>query len=123
MTKGPLATFRKRHITRRIRSRFCRHLYTDRNRDPNASILIAGSARSGTTWLADIIAQATSARIVFEPFHHEFVEDSRKFKAFPYRRVEVNDSELQNFCICLLAAFVVAGSIGALRSLSAIEES
>lgn len=31
---------------------------------------VSGSARSGTTWLADMIANAAGARVVFEPLHH-----------------------------------------------------
>ena len=31
---------------------------------------VSGSARSGTTWLADMLAHAAGARVVFEPLHH-----------------------------------------------------
>jgi hypothetical protein len=44
---------------------------------PDDTIVVAGSARSGTTWVGDVVAQATNSRIVFEPFlidrHGDFV--------------------------------------------------
>ena len=43
-------------------------LYWDRARFPDDVFLVVGSGRSGTTWIADVIAKATNARIVFEPF-------------------------------------------------------
>ncbi len=43
-------------------------LYKDRARFPDDVVLVVGSARSGTTWVADVIARATNARVIFEPF-------------------------------------------------------
>ena len=35
----------------------------------NIPAVIAGSGRSGTTWVLDVIAQANGLRTIFEPFH------------------------------------------------------
>ena len=32
------------------------------------TLLVAGTARSGTTWVGDVVAHATKSRIIFEPF-------------------------------------------------------
>ena len=40
----------------------------DHNRDPLRSVLLLGSARSGTTWLAQNISDQCKLRLVFEPF-------------------------------------------------------
>lgn len=42
--------------------------------DPAATVLLAGSGRSGTTWLGQIINHANSYRDVFEPFHPQHVK-------------------------------------------------
>jgi hypothetical protein len=34
-------------------------------------VLIAGSGRSGTTWVSNVIARATNSRTIFEPFLHD----------------------------------------------------
>ena len=36
---------------------------------PNANVWIAGSGRSGTTWLATMVAETVRARVIFEPLH------------------------------------------------------
>jgi len=45
------------------------HLYLDLNHDPDRAILVVGSGRSGTTWLAELLSRQLRARLVFEPFH------------------------------------------------------
>jgi len=45
------------------------HLYLDLNHDPDRAILVVGSGRSGTTWLAELLSRRLRARLVFEPFH------------------------------------------------------
>jgi hypothetical protein len=65
-----------------IGSRF----YVNPDPDPHKSILVAGTARSGTTWLGDLIASQISCRILFEPFHPKLVPDYRSFNYFQYMR-------------------------------------
>jgi hypothetical protein len=58
------------------------------------SILVAGAGRSGTTWLADIIASQIPCRIMFEPFHPRQVEAFQQFHYFHYMRPTEENSEL-----------------------------
>jgi len=46
-----------------------RRLYLDLNHDPARGVVVMGSGRSGTTWLAELLAQGLRARLVYEPFH------------------------------------------------------
>lgn len=45
--------------------------------DPSKTIVLAGSGRSGTTWLGDIIAADWRFRIIFEPFDARKVPEAR----------------------------------------------
>lgn len=52
-----------------------RHGYLDLGRGKE-TVIVAGSGRSGTTWLGDVVAKATGSRIIFEPF---LVDNERDF--------------------------------------------
>ncbi len=41
------------------------------------SVVVAGAPRSGTTWLAELLAEACGAAMLFEPFHPECVPAAR----------------------------------------------
>lgn len=43
-------------------------IYLDVGGGADDVVLVAGTGRSGTTWVGDVIASATSGRVVFEPF-------------------------------------------------------
>lgn len=58
---------------------------------------MAGTARSGTTWLADLIASQITCRIMFEPFNPELVSEYRGFHYFHYMRPEWDNKELYGF--------------------------
>jgi hypothetical protein len=45
--------------------------------DPSKTIVLAGSGRSGTTWLGNIIAANWSFRIIFEPFDARQVPEAK----------------------------------------------
>ncbi len=57
-----------------------------------------GSARSGTTWLGDLLAACLRARIVFEPFHPVHVPGMARFGLMPYRSPDEEDAEFLDFC-------------------------
>jgi hypothetical protein len=76
----------------------CRRLYQDRLRDPHRSIFVAGTARSGTTWLGDIISSQVPCRVMFEPFHSKNVEAYRRFNYFQYMRPDAANLALRNYC-------------------------
>jgi hypothetical protein len=71
-----------------LRSRLHSRFYADLNRDHKNSIFLAGSARSGTTWVSDIINYKNEYRYVFEPFHPSKVRVCKGFKHKQYLRPE-----------------------------------
>jgi len=65
--------------------------------------MVAGAARSGTTWLADLIASQMPSRIMFEPFHPELVADFARFNYFQYMRPDQQDAALREFTARVLS--------------------
>ena len=58
---------------------------------------MAGAARSGTTWLADLISSQIPSRILFEPFNPDLVSDYRRFHYFQYMRPGTQNPEFYAF--------------------------
>ena len=90
-------------LKRRLVRTVCRRLYQDRNRDTSHSFLIAGTGRSGTTWLADIVASQLPCRIMFEPFYSKLVNDFSQFHYFHYMRPSDQDNDLLAYCKKILS--------------------
>ncbi|HSJ64600.1 MAG TPA: sulfotransferase domain-containing protein [Gemmatimonadaceae bacterium] len=65
--------------------RFSARLYVDLG-GADATTLIAGMGRSGTTWVAAVVNHDFSHRIVFEPFRPHVVRAAEAFGPFPYVR-------------------------------------
>lgn len=82
---------------KRIVFPLCRQLYRDNNPDASRSILVAGAARSGTTWVAEILASDGRCRIMFEPFQSRLVEQFSNFNYFQYMRPGAEDDELVSY--------------------------
>jgi hypothetical protein len=59
---------------------------------------VAGTARSGTTWLGDILAWQLHGRIMFEPFHARKVKPFSQYHYFHYMRPDEKDEVLGAFC-------------------------
>jgi hypothetical protein len=68
--------------------------------------MVAGTARSGTTWLGDLIASQLSCRILFEPFNPNLVQDYQHFQYFQYMRPGTVDPELYAFCFQVLSGAI-----------------
>jgi hypothetical protein len=60
-----------------------RRLYFDLNHDLGATVLVVGSGRSGTTWLAELLARQLKRRPVFEPFHPRDSPIQHSLRLFP----------------------------------------
>lgn len=73
------------------------HFYINPDRDLRRSILVSGTARSGTTWLGDLIASQVPCRTLFEPFHPELVPEYRGFHRFQYLRPGSENPKFQGF--------------------------
>ena len=81
-------------------------LFVDFARETGRTFLVAGAARSGTTWLGEIIAAQLPCRIMFEPFHPEHVPAMRRYRLFQYMRPEQQDAELEAYAARLFAGQV-----------------
>lgn len=89
--------WRTSQVLRPLRRNILRHLYQDNNRQEEDSILVAGTARSGTTWLGDLLAEP-SGRILFEPFHSGKIPELHGLSYFPYLRPNEENPQLTAFC-------------------------
>ena len=67
----------------RAAHRFLGPIHLDLGKDHGDSVLVAGSGRGGTSWLAEAVSAAGGYRYVFEPFHPGKV---RAALPFGYRR-------------------------------------
>jgi len=61
-------------------------IYFENNKSYKNTVLLCGSGRSGTTWLANIINNDNSFRYMFEPFHPELVSIVKRFNSRQYLR-------------------------------------
>ena len=66
-------------------------LYLDPFGEPSRALVLAGSARAGTTWAADIVNHDNRYRVVFEPFHPNRLSLTRHFQPRQYIRPEETD--------------------------------
>jgi hypothetical protein len=89
--------FLSRKFYRRATQVVGSHFYSNPDPDIRRSILVAGTARSGTTWLGDLIASQIPSRILFEPFNPDHVSDYRRFHYFQYMRPHTENPEFYAF--------------------------
>lgn len=64
----------------RIGRKLCSRIFIDYGSDYRDSIFVAGTGRSGTTWISDIINYRNEYRYVFEPFNPYKVGICREFR-------------------------------------------
>jgi hypothetical protein len=98
---GSLASYLQ-PLRRRVGVRFV----IDRDADHRRSVLVAGTGRSGGTWLCDILNQRNEYRLVFEPFHPKRAPWMKPFGERPYLRPEEEDPAFLE-----LARSVVTGRV------------
>jgi hypothetical protein len=67
-------------------SRLLGTLHVDLGRDHRNTVFLAGSGRSGTTWVSEVINHRNEYRFVFEPFHPDKVRLCRGFRRKQYLR-------------------------------------
>jgi hypothetical protein len=89
--------FWSRKLYRRAIQGFAGRFYINPDSDTHKSILVAGTARSGTTWLGDLIASQLPCRIIFEPFNPDLVPEYRDFHYFQYIRPGVENPDFHTF--------------------------
>lgn len=64
--------------------------------DYRQSIFLAGTGRSGTTWLAEVINYDNSFRIMFEPFHSYKIDVIKDWNYRQYLRSNNHDTKFVN---------------------------
>lgn len=89
--------FWSRKLYRRVIQEISSRLYINPDLDLHRSILLAGTARSGTTWLADLIAARIPCRILFEPFNPNLVPEYSGFHYFQYIRADTDNPRFHAF--------------------------
>jgi hypothetical protein len=89
-----------------VRRRMGLRLVIDRCADHRRSVLVAGTGRSGGTWLCDILNQRNEYRLVFEPFHPKRAPWMKPFGERPYLRPGAEAPEFLE-----LARSVVTGRV------------
>ena len=89
--------FWSRKLYRRAIQEVASRLYVNPDSDLQNSILVAGTARSGTTWLGDLIASQIPCRTMFEPFNPDLVPEYRGFHYFQYVRPGSKNHEFHSF--------------------------
>ncbi len=67
-------------------SRLLGTLHVDLDRDHRSSVFLAGSGRSGTTWVSEIVNHRNGYRLLFEPFHPGKVAICEGFRRKQYLR-------------------------------------
>lgn len=77
-------------IDKRVRRELFSRIYIDKGKYEDA-IFIAGSGRSGTTWLADTLAQIYNYRLIFEPFWHLHLKIDGQDDFFHHRYIQKDD--------------------------------
>ena len=80
-------------IFQRLRKIIVRNLYITAEADLSRSVIVAGSGRSGTTWLSEIINFDNRYRLVFEPIRPEVVPSIAHFRPKQYLRPETDSEE------------------------------
>ena len=67
--------------------------YLDLGGGPEDTVFIAGSGRSGTTWVEELLNRNNEYRILFEPFWGRHVPEVRNFSDHQYLRPDNDDSD------------------------------
>jgi hypothetical protein len=67
--------------------------FIDAGGDHRSTVLLAGSGRSGTTWVSEIINFDNHYRYMFEPFHSDKVRRCKAFGPATYLRPNARDDE------------------------------
>lgn len=70
------------------------------------TVLLSATGRSGTTWLAGLINTGKQFRIMFEPFHNQYVPAWSGFQFRQYLRGDESDPELLK-----AAELILSGSV------------
>lgn len=82
-----------KHRAKKIATSAIRPMFLDRGGDHRDTFFVAGTERSGTTWLADLINSRKQFRLIFEPFWANRVPECKSFSAQQYLRPDNSSPE------------------------------
>jgi hypothetical protein len=80
-----------RRLEKRVIRPLVRPLYVDLNPEYRNTVFLAGTEKSGTTWISDIINYKREYRYIFEPFWSARVPICKGFKPYHYLRPDDDD--------------------------------
>lgn len=90
-----LAWARPRVMVRRLRRITSPQItFVESNHDITKTLLLVGSGRSGSTWLSEVLTEAFSCRLIFEPFRQDRVRLARNMPWGRYADPDDDDPEL-----------------------------
>ena len=90
----------------RVQHHVARRLVIESNRDLSKTVLLAGTGRSGTTWVSNILLAGGGGRYLFEPFHSRRVSACSGFRYRQYLSPDAEEPELS-----LVADQILRGAI------------
>jgi len=97
----------RRRAARRWRiARSPRASFVDLNRDYRRTLLLVSSARSGSTWLSDILEESLRCRMIFEPLRRDKVALARGVPWGRYSDPDDTDPELDDVLTRILTGRV-----------------
>lgn len=89
--------------TKRLMKTNHRGILLDYNGNYRKSICLAGTRRSGSTWIAEVINYRNDYRYMFEPFNREEVDLWSKFKDVQYIRPDDFSKEYHRIALTILS--------------------
>jgi len=102
--------FRVSRLRRRLAQGVDRAFLADDGRELPA-LVVAGAPRSGTTWLAEVLARATGSRLLFEPLAPWAIPSNLAVPAFPYLQADDESPALEAYVRRVLTGGVRGGWI------------
>lgn len=85
-------------VRKRIVHPFLRRIYLDADNSLRTAIMIVGSGRSGTTWLAEMLASKLKGRIIFEPFNSNLLDGLQEIRYLQYLDPTSDHDFLYEYC-------------------------
>lgn len=86
-----------------VRRRLGVRYVIDRGIDHRSAIFLAGTARSGTTWVSELINYRNEYRYIFEPFNHKKVAAAVPFGSRRYMRPDETNTVLLDIANSILS--------------------